>query len=148
MLTVALLCADVATVNLSLSQLENIVYETPSGQEIKMPKNTKLIIIAFEKDTGALINEYLDTKSALYLEINNSVFIADVNKMPKIIAKIVALPKLQKYKHPIYLSYGEELEKIVPKIEAKITLLYIENEKIEDIKYISTSEDLKMAIER
>ncbi|MDD3442068.1 hypothetical protein [Sulfurimonas denitrificans] len=146
-ITATLFGSEIAAVNLSLKELEGVVYETPSAEEIKIPKNIKLIIIAFEKDISAVINEYLDTKDSLYLLSYNAVFIADVHKMPKIIAKIVALPRLQKYKHPIYLYYGDKLEAIIPTREAKATLLYIEDEKVKEIRFVSTKEELKMAIE-
>ncbi|HUH42404.1 MAG TPA: hypothetical protein VLZ29_04765 [Sulfurimonas sp.] len=143
-----LLYAELHTQNTPHYKLNDFIYETPTSQGIKIPKGTKLIIIAFEKEIGVLINDYLDTQGALYLQEHKSIFIVDAHKMPKFIINMVALPKLQKYKHPIYLYYGNEIEATIPKKEAKATLLYIEDEKIKEIKYIHTKEELKMAIER
>lgn len=143
-----LLSAASLKVNSPFSVLESFAYETPLGRQMKIPKKTKLVIVAFEKDTGALVNEYLDTQSPFYLLKKNSIFIADIHKMPTIITTMFALPKLQKYKHLIYLHYGELLESTVPNKEAKVTLLYIEDEKIKEISYISTKEELKKAIEK
>lgn len=143
-----LLSAASLKVNSPFSVLESFAYETPLGRQMKIPKKTKLVIVAFEKDTGALVNEYLDTQSPFYLLKKNSIFIADIHKMPTIITTMFALPKLQKYKHLIYLHYGELLENTVPNKEAKVTLLYIEDEKIKEISYISTKEELKKAIEK
>ncbi|MDT8337708.1 MAG: hypothetical protein RQ763_00770 [Sulfurimonas sp.] len=147
-LSVAILGAAPLSINSPLNMLDSFKYETPMGRQMKIPKKTKLVIVAFEKDTGALVNEYLNTQSPFYLPKNNSVFIADINKMPSVITNMFALPKLQKYKHLIYLHYGEKFQNAVPNEEQKITLLHIEGSKIKEISFISTKEELKMAIEK
>lgn len=147
-LSVAILGAAPLSINSPLNMLDSFKYETPMGRQMKIPKKTKLVIVAFEKDTGALVNEYLNTQSPFYLPKNNSVFIADINKMPSVITNMFALPKLQKYKHLIYLHYGEKFQSAVPNKEQKITLLHIEGSKIKEISFISTKEELKMAIEK
>jgi len=144
----AILGATPLTINSPLNILDSFKYETPTGRQMKIPKKTKLVIVAFEKDTGALVNEYLDTQSPFYLPKNNTIFIADINKMPTVITNMFALPKLQKYRHLIYLHYGEKFQSVVPNKEQKITLLHIEDSKIKEISFITTQEELKMAIEK
>jgi len=68
--------------------------------------------------------------------------------MPTIITNMFALPKLQKYKHLIYLHYGEKFNKVVPNKSEKVTLLYIENGKIQKISYITTKKELQASIEK
>lgn len=147
-LNVAILSAAPLKIDSSLEMLESFKYETPQGRQMKIPNKTKLVIVAFEKDTGALVNEYLNTQSPFYLLKNNSIFIADINKMPTIVTNMFALPKLQKYKHLIYLHYSDKLQDTVPNKEQKITLLRFENSKIKEISYISTVLELKTAIEK
>lgn len=147
-LSVAILSAAPLKVDSSLNVLDSFKYETPTGREMKIPKKTKLVIVAFEKDTGALVNEYLNTQNPFYLPKNNSVFIADINKMPSVITNMFALPKLQKYKHLIYLHYGEQFQNAVPNKEQKITLLRVDGSKIKEISFISSVSELKAAIEK
>jgi len=147
-ISVAVLSAAPLKVDSPVNVLDGFKYETPTGREMKIPKKTKLVIAAFEKETGALVNEYLNTQNPFYLPKNNSVFIADINKMPSVITNMFALPKLQKYKHLIYLHYGEQFQNVVPNKEQKITLLRIENSKIKEISFISTEQELKAAIEK
>lgn len=131
-----------------LSILDNFKYETPQGRQMKIPKKTDLVIAAFEKDTGALVNEYLDTQSPYYLLKHHAIFIADINKMPTIVTNMFALPKLRKYKHLIYLHFEDKFQTVVPNQDKKVTLLRIEEGKIKEIFYVSTKEELKTAIEK
>ena len=147
-LSVLALNADFLNVSSSITKLNEFKYVTPQGNEIKIPKEVKLIIVSFEKDTGALVNEYLNTKSSDYLTKYNSIFIADINKMPSVITKMFALPKLRKYKHPMYLNYDEKFEQSVLGKEEMVTLLHVENSIIKHISFIVRKEELKAAIEK
>ncbi len=144
----SLLGADLITVNSPLNQLNNFKYETPQGRQMKVPKSTELVVIAFEKDTGALVNEFLNTQDPFYMPKRRAVFIADINKMPTIITNMFALPKLKKYKHLIYLHYEDQFQNALPHKEEQITLLHVKDAKIERVSYVSTQEELKAAIEK
>lgn len=130
----------------ALALLQNIEYETPQGNAIKIPKETKLIIISSEKDTGKMVNEYLSTQNSNFLQKKNAVFIADINKMPSLITKAFALPKLRGFTHTIYLNYSEELAQKLPPQEDKVMLVSIKNSKIKEIRFISTKDELQAAL--
>ncbi len=144
----SILNASAIEIGSALNQLNDFKYETPQGREMRIPRSPSLIIVAFEKDTGALVNEYLTTKNPFYLQKNHSVFIADISKMPTIITNTFALPKLRKYKHLIYLHFDEKFQRVIPNKKEKVTLLHIKDSKVESISYISTKEELKAAIEK
>ncbi|WP_455756209.1 hypothetical protein [Sulfurimonas sp.] len=147
-LSFAILSAGSISINSPLNQLDNYKYETPHGRQMKIPKKTNLVIVAFEKDTGALVNEYLKTKNKYYLQKNRSIFIADIHEMPDMVTTMFALPKLKKYKHLIYLHYDEEFQKAVPYKKDEITLLRVVDGKVSDISYITSKSELQASIER
>ena len=147
-LSLSLLNASSFGVNSELSELNNFKYETPQGRQMKVPKSTSLVVIAFEKDTGALVNDFLNTQDPFYMSKHRATFIADINKMPTIITNMFALPKMQKYKHLIYLHYEEEFQDFVPHKEASVTLARIKDGKVQEIFYITTVNELKAAIEK
>ena len=97
---------------------------------------------------SGVVNGYLEHKSPNYLQENNSIFIADIHNVPSLLTSIFVLPTLRGYKHSIYLHYGEEFENTIPNKEGKITLLHFENEKIINISFISTKQELQLEIEK
>ena len=147
-LSFVMLSAAPLKVGSSLTKLNSFKFETPQGRQMRVPKKLNLVIVAFEKDTGALVNEYLKTKSSLYLQKNRSVFIADIHEMPTFVTNMFALPKLQKYKHLIYLHFNDKFQTVVPNKKEKVTLLHIKDGKIKNISYISTKKELQEAIEK
>jgi len=142
LISVVGLSADYLKIGSKIDFLNNYKFETPKSREMKIPKNTKTVLIAFDKDTGALINEYLATKNKYFLQRNKAIYIADINKMPTVITNMFALPKLREYKHLIYLHYGEKFQNSVPKADEKITVVKFEDKKVKSISYITTKEEL------
>jgi hypothetical protein len=147
-LTLTLLSAAPLGAGTSINAFGNYEFETPHGRKMKVPKSTRLVVVAFEKDTGKLVNEYLNTHEPMYMPRKRAIFIADIHKMPSIITNMFALPKLQKYKHLIYLHYDDEFENFLPNEEEKITIVRIKDKKVESVSFISTKEELKAAIEK
>ncbi|MCF6309671.1 MAG: hypothetical protein L3J19_04225 [Sulfurimonas sp.] len=147
-LSFVMLNASPIKIGSSLAQLNSFEFETPQGREMRVPRTPSLVVVAFEKDTGALVNEYLNTKNPYYLQRKRTIFIADIHEMPTVITNMFALPKLQKYKHLIYLHYNDKFHTVVPSKKEKITLLHVADGKIKNISYISTKEELKAAIEK
>ncbi len=145
-INLVLLGANTVQINSTLEKFNTCKFETPQGKYIKIPKDIKTIIVTSEKDTGILVNEYLNIKDKDYLLNNSSIFIADIHNIPSIIRSIFALPKLKKYKHPIYLNYDEKFETFVPNKEGMITIIKVKNGIIIEISFISTEEELEEII--
>jgi hypothetical protein len=101
----------------------------------------EMIIVSFEKGTGADINQFLSTKDKNFLKNHHAAFIANISGMPSIITKMFALPKMRDYKHNVLLIYDEDDNRFVSK-EDKSTLYRLENGVIKSISYI-TKEDLE-----
>ena len=142
------LSAKMLGVHSDISLLDNYKYETPQGRPMKIPHKTQLVIAAFEKGTGATVNDFLNTKNKYYLQKNRAIYIADIHKMPSIITKMFALPEMRKYKHLIYLHYGERFENELPRKDERITLIRINDRKITDISFITNKKELQTAIEK
>ncbi|MDD2653210.1 MAG: hypothetical protein PHX44_09200 [Sulfurimonas sp.] len=140
--------ADFLHVDSPSARLSDFVYKTPNDGVVKIPKDVKIVIASFEKETGALVNSYLQSQDTAYLSEHQAVFIADISKMPSVITTMFAIPKLKKYKHPIHINYSEGFDTVVPAKEDMVTLLFVENAKIKEIRYAATKDELKAAIEK
>ncbi len=140
--------ANTIAVNSSIVALDKYSYETPQGRPMKVPHETQIILIAFEKDTGAIVNNFLNAQNKYYLQKNKTIFIADIHRMPSLITKMFALPKMRKYKHLIYLQYGKEFENVIPHKEEKITVMHLAHGTIMNVSYVSNAKELKASIER
>ncbi len=147
-LSFGLLMASEIGIGTSINTLGNYKFETPHGRQMKVPKSSKLVVVAFEKDTGKLVNNFLESQDVMYMPKKRAIFIADIHNMPSIITNMFALPKLQKYKHLIYLHYDDEFENFIPHKDEMVTLIRFKDKKVESISFISNEEELKAEIEK
>lgn len=104
------------------------------------------IIVSFEKDTGAMVNEFLSLQDKSYLSQHHAVFIANISGMPTIITKMFALPKMRDYAHNILLIYDENDKRFSAK-EGMSTVYKLNNGVIKEIFYVSSLDEIKQALQ-
>ena len=105
-------------------------------------RHTKTIIVSSEKETGKDINNFLATKPKNYLKKHDAVFIAKITKMPSIITRMIAMPRLKEYKHNILLINNEDDNRFAHRDE-KITIYKLKNSIVEKIYYINSAKEIE-----
>lgn len=118
------------------------------GKRHMMKSMPKTLIMAFEKGTGATVNEYLASQEKGYLGRHKAAFVADISLMPNFITESFALPKMRKYPHTVLLIRDEEQGLRFPGEEGKITIMKFRGNFLTKIDYITTAAELKQAIEQ
>lgn len=117
------------------SKLESFSLSDQFDTKYTIDKDTKIIIVSFEKDTGKEINQFLDAKEVDFLQKHNAVFIANISGMPMFITKMFALPKMRNYKHKILLIYDDEDDRFAFK-EGSSTLYKLEDGVVKKIEFV------------
>ncbi len=118
------------------------------GKRVTLKVMPKTLIMAFEKGTGATVNEYLTEQPKEYLAKNKAAFVADISQMPKFITESFALPKMRKYTHRVLLIQDEEQGLNFPYQEGKITVMKFRGNFLTKVDFIDNAADLKKAIEQ
>lgn len=101
-----------------------------------------IIIVTFQKETTNLVNDFLSSKNSYFLDKNNTIFINNISSIPSIVVKMFTIPKMRDYKYDILLIYNENNKKFIEE-ENKITVYFIQNGYIKDIKFISSIYELE-----
>ncbi len=100
-----------------------------------MPEDTHYIAVTFAMSPGKKANKFFSEKGADYLPANNAVFLSNINGMPGV-ARIFAIPKMQKYPHRIMLADQEGLLDDFPQEKNMVTIFTLdENGIIESISF-------------
>lgn len=118
------------------------------GKKHTLKAMPKTLIMAFEKGTGATVNEYLADKGKGYLAKHKAAFVADISLMPNFITESFALPKMRKYPHTVLLIRDEEQGLRFPGEEGKITVMKFRGNFLTKIDFVTTASELKSAIEQ
>jgi len=130
------------------SKMEPMDLEDQFGVKYKFTAMPELFIIAFEKETSAVVNECLSKQKSTYLSSHKAKYIADISQMPTFVADAFALPKMRKYPYVVLLIRDEEAGLKFPSQNQKITLIRSKDNIIQSIDYVSSEDELKTAIEK
>ena len=125
-------------------EFENFKIKNQFDIEHSVTAQTKKLIFVFSKANGHIVKNYLDDKPTDFLDKKDVLFIADVSAMPSIISWFV-LPGLKDHKYSIIVLNDDELSKKYKNEtnKEKITVVYLNNNKITDIKYLTSKEELE-----
>lgn len=75
-------------------------HDRPAG----IPADTRRIIFAADNDAASLVGDFLDAQPGSWLIDTRQVYLADIHKMPSLIARMIALPKLRSKPYRIVLG--------------------------------------------
>lgn len=117
-------------------------YQNQFDEDMIIDEKTKLVIVTFTKDNGAIINEFLE-KNTEFLKEKNAHYLADVSAVPSFVMSMFMKPKFKSYKYQMGLIYDEEKALNIPKKEDMITLIHLDNKRIKNIEFVENLDTLK-----
>lgn len=127
---------------LELNQdIPNIKILDQFDKSITLDLNISKIIYVDSKGKSDVLKDYLKSKSPDFLSSRNTIYLADISGMPSIIASLIALPRMRDLKYPIYLL-DEKYIKLFANKKGKITIYSFTDGKVDDIKYLTSKNEL------
>lgn len=110
--------------------------------EWRMNANVKQIIFSGSKSASVLMGDYLAKQEADWLEKSHRVYMADIHKMPAVITRLVALPKMKKLNYSVVLGRDSKDMAMMPRKEGCLTLLDIDNQHVTAIQWLCTPHEV------
>ena len=93
-------------------------------QPYTLDDQVRILLVARDMEAAKLVNGALSAQPKGYLEARHGVFLADVSRMPKIIASLFALPAMRDYPYRVLLDRDA---RIAPRYPAEAsTVLWLE----------------------
>ncbi|AVO53034.1 FAD/FMN-containing dehydrogenase [Ectopseudomonas mendocina] len=108
---------------------------------------TRILLVARDMDGAKLVNAALEGKPKGYLDERQAVFLADISRMPSVIATLFALPKMRDYNYRILLDRDARIAPRYPAGEGEVLWLQLENGKLVEQKVFREAEALGQALE-
>jgi hypothetical protein len=105
--------------------------------------STKKIFFISDMPASKILHGEIENKESDFLTRHNSIIFSDIHRMPTLISKFVAIPKMKGYKYRMLLIRDEETGKLFPKEPEKITAITLDQKKIIKIEFISNLDELK-----
>lgn len=108
---------------------------------------THILLVARDMDGAKLVNAALEGQPKGYLEQRQAVFLADISRMPGVIATLFAVPKMRDYNYRILLDRNARIAPRYPAGEGEVLWLQLEDGKLVEQKVFKEAGALKSALE-
>nr|WP_283777060.1 hypothetical protein [Pseudomonas syringae] len=117
-------------------------------QPYTLNNQTQTLLVARSMDAAKLVNAALQDKPKGFLESRHTVFVADIQKMPTIIAKMFAIPKMRDYSYRVML---DREARIVPQYagdDDKVLWLQLRDGQLVSQQQFGSADALRVALEK
>ena len=108
---------------------------------------THILLVARDMDGAKLVNAALEGKPKGYLDERQAVFLADISRMPSVIATLFALPKMRDYSYRILLDRDARIAPRYPAGEGEVLWLQLDGLQIVSQQAFTRADDLRQALE-
>jgi len=117
-------------------------------QAYTLNDQTQTLLVARSMDAAKLVNGALQGKPNGYLEARHTVFVADIQKMPALIAKMFAIPAMRAYSYRVLLDRDA---RVVPRYAGdpdKVLWLQLNHGQLVKEQQFSSVEELRTALDQ
>ena len=108
---------------------------------------TRILLVARDMDGAKRVNAALQGKPKGYLDERQAVFLADVSRIPGVIATLFALPKMRDYNYRILLDRDARIAPRYLAGEGEVLWLQLDGLQIVAQQVFTRADDLRQALE-
>ncbi|MCG6143725.1 hypothetical protein [Leptospira bandrabouensis] len=127
--------------------LPEINYTNQWEEPSPIPLETTKVIFISDMDASKIIHPILEKEGKGYLEGRHAVLISDIHKMPSLITKFVALPKMKSYPYTLRLVREEKVADPFPRTKGSLTLIQLKAGKITKIQITNLETEIRSFLE-
>ncbi|MCW7488649.1 hypothetical protein [Leptospira meyeri] len=147
-LTLTLSAEEQAAPTLVLGNvLPEINYTNQWEEPSPIPMETTKVIFIADMDASKIIHPILEKEGKGYLESKQAVLISDIHRMPSLISKFVALPKMKSYPYTLRLVREEKVADPFPRTKGSLTLIQLKAGKITKIQISNAEAEIRSFLE-
>ncbi|MCL9802813.1 FAD/FMN-containing dehydrogenase [Pseudomonas sp. AKS31] len=117
-------------------------------QSFTFDNSTTTLLVARDMDGAKLIKEALKDQPKGYLEARHAVFVADIQRMPALIAKMFAVPAMRDYHYRVMLDREGRVASRYPGAEGQVLWLQLKDGRLLSQREYANASDLREALEK
>jgi hypothetical protein len=116
------------------------------GKTHAVDATTQLILYSRDMDGGDVVKQVLEPLGDDYLERSRAVYIADISRMPGLISKTIAIPRMRGRSYATLLDREGSTQSVIPSQPGKATVLRLEALRVVDVRYLGSVDELRGAL--
>ena len=124
------------------SELPALSLQDQHGDSHTLDGSVRVVLFSRDMDAGKVIQQALSQDGQALLDAHSAVYVADVSRMPGLVRRLIAKPRMRKRPYLMWLDEEGDATADLPSEEGLPTLLLLEDRRILRIEYPATPEAL------
>ena len=117
-------------------------------QAYTLDDQAQILLVARSMDAAKQVDAALQGQPKGYLEARHAVFVADIQRMPRLVAKLFAVPAMQAYNYRVMLDRDARIAPRYPAPTDQVLWLQLDNGKLIARHEYSSAAELRQALEQ
>lgn len=117
-------------------------------QAYTLDDQAQILLVARSMDTAKIVDGALQGQPKGYLEARHGVFVADIQRMPRLVARLFAIPAMQSYSYRVMLDRDARIAPRYPGAVDKVLWLQLESGKLIAQHEYGSAAELRQALEQ
>lgn len=121
--------------------------EDQFGAEGRVDDSVRVILFSRDMEGGDLLRTGLAEVGEGVLPAARVVYVSDISGMPRLVARMFALPKMRKRPYPMLLDRTGEWTALLPGTPGRATFIHLERLKIRTVEEFDSAEAVRARID-
>lgn len=117
-------------------------------QAYTLNDQAQILLVARSMDAAKQVDAALQGQPKGYLEARHAVFVADIQRMPRLIAKLFAVPAMQAYNYRVMLDREARITPRYPGAVDKVLWLQLDKGQLIEQREYASATELRQALEQ
>ena len=121
-------------------QLAPIELEDQHGELRALDESVKLVLFSRDMDGGDILREGVAGAGGERLEGLGAIYLADIHRMPGLVARFIAIPRMRDRPYPVLLDRDGTATARLPDVEGQATILELEGLTLRAVHHMDSVE--------
>lgn len=117
-------------------------------QAYTLDNQAQILLVARSMDAAKLVDAALQGQPKGYLDARHAVFVADIQRMPRLIAKLFAVPAMQSYNYRVMLDRDARIAPRYPASADTVLWLQLDQGRLVARHEYNAATELRQALEQ
>jgi hypothetical protein len=117
-------------------------------RELELGLGTRLLVFAPDRAAAEQVHAVLSTRPADALASRKGIYLADISRMPGLIARVIAIPRMRDYAYPMALGRSENCCADIPRREGHISLIVLDRLTVRSVSFVDNAGAFRLWLDR
>jgi hypothetical protein len=120
--------------------------EDQHGKRAEIDEHVRVLVVTRDMEAGDLVKKALAEVEQKTLDERGVVYVADISRMPGLVSRLFAVPRLRERPYRVLLDRDGSLARELPYVEGKPAVVSLDALRITAVAHPATVDDVRAAV--